>query len=182
MDNLDIEDIIRNAEIQKLKKKKRINSGDKGKRTERQLGKKLQKRFGFEFTRTLGSGNRWSQVTYLPKHAQQTFTGDLVCPTNFRWVIESKGGYDDIDPYTMLSQGHHKVDEWIEQAIKEAGHSDRDPLICWKKTRKAWVCMIQTKHLGKRRFKYSFKYKDWTLIPLNVILEFKDDFFFTEND
>tara|TARA_Y100000034_G_scaffold133997_1_gene201220 strand:- start:2103 stop:2651 length:549 start_codon:yes stop_codon:yes gene_type:complete len=182
MENLDIENIIQNAEIQKQKKKKRINSGDKGKRTERQLGKKLQERFGFEFTRTLGSGNRWGQVTFLPQHAQQTFTGDLVCPSNFRWVIESKGGYDDIDPLTMLTQGHHKVDEWIEQAIKESDHSERNPIICWKKNRKPWVGMVETKYLKGRRFKYSFKYKKWTLIPLDVVLEFEDEFFFTEGD
>src|SRR4051812_1913406 len=107
---MEIEDITTN-----LNKKKKKNSGDKGKRTERNLIKILEQRFGPGFSRTIGSGNRWGQGVHLPKHAKDTFTGDIVCPEGFKWVFESKGGYD-IDFNSVFSGGSAELDSFIEQA------------------------------------------------------------------
>ena len=176
--DLNFEDVIGDAE--KRKKKKKDSSG-KGKRGERNLGKVLKKRFGFEFTRTSGSGNRWGQVVFLPKHAQDTYSGDLVCPENFKFVIECKDGYGDIDLHTCFERGLKKIDEWMEQSIDEHLRCGRLPIIAWKKNYKPWLAMVRSEDLKNREFKYLLKYKDWCIMALCKLLDLEDDFFF-ENE
>jgi Holliday junction resolvase len=179
---LEVENIVENLKKSKEKKKRKANPGEKGKRFERNLAKLLKKRFGFDFTRTLGSGNRWGQCTFLPAHAHQTFSGDLVCPDNYLWVIECKGGYDDIDVYTLLARGcHHEIDEWIEQSDKESERSGRKPIICWKKSYKSWLAMVKTEDLKDKPEIY-LNYKEWSILALEKILAFDDGFFFKEDE
>ena len=92
--NLDLEDEFELDDIAPTPKKKRkADGGQKGKRGERELCKLFTKRFGKEFTRTIGSGNRWSQVASMPAHAKATFTGDICAPEGFLFSLESKNGY-----------------------------------------------------------------------------------------
>lgn len=77
-------------------KKRKADGMKKGNRTELELVKMLNRRFGGDFSRSVGSGNRWGQVQHLPRHAQEVFSGDLIVPEGFKWVLESKGGYQDI--------------------------------------------------------------------------------------
>jgi hypothetical protein len=172
-EDLDFEDVIENAE----KKRKKKNSGNKGHRGERNLCKVLKKRFGFEFTRTIGSGNRWGQVCFLPKFAQNVYSGDLICPENFKFVIECKDGYGDIDLHTCFEQGLKKIDEWMEQATDEHLRCGRLPIIVWKKDYKPWLAMIRKEDL-KGEFRYLLSYKDWYIMALSKILDLEDDFFF----
>jgi hypothetical protein len=89
-----VDDILKNKE----KKKKKVNGKQKGGRVERELTKILNTRFNCQdFSRSVGSGNRWGQVSHLPKHARDVFSGDLIVPANFIFCLESKGGYDGID-------------------------------------------------------------------------------------
>src|SRR4051812_39447411 len=101
--NMEIDDLFNRDD----KKKKKINSGNKGKNGERELCKLLTERFGQTFTRSVGSGNRWSQVANMPAHAIATYSGDLVPPSeSFLWVIECKMGYPDIDLSFALVDGN----------------------------------------------------------------------------
>lgn len=177
--DFEFEDVIGNAE--KAKKKKKDSSG-KGKRGERNLGKVLKKRFGFEFTRTSGSGNRWGQVVFLPQHAQQTYSGDLVCPENFKFVLECKDGYGDIDLHVCFERGLQKLDEWMEQATDEHLRCGRLPIICWKKDYKPWLAMVRREDLEGKEFKYLLNYKDWCIIALCKLLDLNDTFFFKKTN
>jgi len=188
-DDLEVDDILA------PKKKKRVNSKAKGKRGELLCGKELKKRFGFEFSRTLGSGNRWSQTAYLPKHASDTFTGDLVCPENFQWVIEAKDGYDDdIVLHNILAKGqtNAELEKWIKEVKDESRRSGRKPLICWKRKRLPWFCIIKVTDI-EGWFKpslfpaYSMNYGDkngvrWLIIQLDFLLSLPDEFFFKEEE
>jgi len=158
-------------------------------------GKELKKRFGFEFSRTLGSGNRWSQTAYLPKHASDTFTGDLVCPENFNWVIEAKVGYeDDIVFHNILAKANTNasLEDWIKEAKDESKRSGRKPLICWKRKRLPWLGILRVNDIDGW-FKpslfpaYCMHYMDnkgvlWLITQLDFILSLPDEFFFKEED
>lgn len=176
-DDLQLEDVVAEAE-KKKKRKRKVDSKAKGNRTERNLGKVLKDRFGFEFTRTLGSGNRWGQVFFLPSHAQQTFSGDLVCPENFRFVIECKGGYSEIDLHASFKSGLKEIDEWMEQAEDEAKRCGREPLICWKKNYKPWLAFVKGFEFDHPQFPFCMHYKEWLILPLKELLKYEDTFFF----
>lgn len=75
----------------KKRKKRKADGKKKGNRTELELVKVFNHRFGGGFSRSVGSGNRWGQVAYLPKHARDIFSGDLIVPKGFKWALESKG-------------------------------------------------------------------------------------------
>ena len=130
-DDYFIEDVL----DQLNKKKKKVDGKSKGNRTERNVVKILNDRFGTGFSRSIGSGNRWSQTNHLPKHAQDVFSGDLVVPQNFVFCIESKGGYNDIDVHGFFDSGNSQIDEFIKQAEQDAERCNRKPLLIWKKNR-----------------------------------------------
>jgi Holliday junction resolvase len=171
-DDLDIHDII----AQK-KERTTIKSGSKGKRKERELVKVLTDRFGAGFSRSVGSGNRWGQVSHLPKHAQDTFSGDLVCPEDFLWVFECKGGYNEIDLNNAFIGGITDLDAFLKQADEEKGRTGRMPMLCWKKDRRPWLAFVQTENLPKDfNFEYSMKYRGWTAVALEELLKTPDSY------
>ena len=173
MDNDDyvVEDIL-------MPKSKKKNSASKGKRRERELAGILTKRFKKTFSRSIGSGNRWSQVGHLPKHAKDTLTGDLCCPEGFSFVIESKGGYDDIDLNSAFAGGHREVDEFLEQVTVDSKRCDKKPILLWKKNRKPWLAILKTNELVGSSFEYKMDYRDWTIVALDDLLKLEDAFFF----
>ena len=74
--------------LEKLKKKKRVNSKAKGGAFERQIAKLLNEQFKTkEFNRTPGSG-AFATTHDLPEHI--TVAGDLITPLNFKFCIECK--------------------------------------------------------------------------------------------
>jgi len=170
------DDFIIDLDILKPKKKKK-NSTQKGKRVERTLVKLFTERFGDGFSRTIGSGNRWGQVAYLPKHAQDTFTGDLVTPAGFQFVIESKGGYDDIDLSSVFVSGNAQLDEFIEQVTAESERCGRKPIILWKKSRKPWLAFVRTDDLPHLDWTYRLVYRDWSAVALEELFKLPDEFF-----
>ncbi|RDJ35448.1 MAG: hypothetical protein DWQ19_11575 [Crenarchaeota archaeon] len=180
-DDLDIEDITQN-----LNKKKKIKSGVKGKRGERQVINDLNKRFakliaenpsGGGFSRTVGSGNRWGQNVNLPKHALDTFVGDIVAPINFKFVIESKKGYNDIDLFNCFTGKCRELDEFLQQATDDAGRSGKKPMLVWSKDRKDKVVFIRDEDIGEVTGIY-LKYNGWTGVLFKSLLKRPDKFFF----
>jgi Holliday junction resolvase len=168
---MEIEDITAN-----LNKKKKKNSGTKGKRTERSLCKILSERFGPGFSRTIGSGNRVWQVGNMPKCAQDTFTGDIVTPEGFLWTFESKGGYD-IDFNSIFGGGSAELDSFIKQVELEGNRTGRKPVIAWKKDRRPWLVILKTADLNKTDWPFRFIYRDWSVIALNDFLTAEDSYF-----
>ena len=176
-DDFVVDDIVANRKRSK-KNQKKINGKKKGSRVERELSKILNKRFDCEdFSRSVGSGNRWGQVNHLPKHARDVFSGDLIVPSNFKFCLESKGGYDGIDLNGVFSHGSSELDNFLEQAVSDAARCGRKPMLCWKRTRKSWLAFVKTAEISDLNFKYSLKYRDWTAVLLDDLLELGDEFF-----
>ncbi len=172
----DIEDIL------SPKIKQGINGGRKGKRVEREICKILTKRFGESFSRSVGSGNRWSQAN-LPKYARDVYSGDLVPPIlkngkHFLFCVESMGGYSGIDLDSIFIKGNKELDKFMEQVSNDSKRCGRKPLLVWKRDRQPWLAFLHTKELEGRQFKYKLHYGEWTCIALEHLLCLEDSFFF----
>lgn len=181
MDDLEVEDLMADDG----KEKKRVNGKRKGNRVELELCKLLEKHFGRAFSRSVGSGNRGSQVSYMPSHARKTFTGDICVPEGFKWVVECKGGYDnDVDFSSVLGGGCFRIDEFIKQSKKDEKQSGRKPMICWKRTRKPWIVFVKKSHVDVKNFKHHFAYNDWIVVSLNELLSLysEDSFWFDSTE
>jgi hypothetical protein len=179
----DVEDILACMD-----KPKKIKSGQKGKRTERELVHILNERFKDilsknptwgGFSRSIGSGNRWGQQVNLPKHAEDTFSGDLTCPEHFLFIFESKGGYNDVDLNAAFDGGHKQIDDFLKQVSDDANRTGRKPLLVWKKDRKPRLCFIRlTDVVDEKVFTYRMHYREWLAVNFDEVLKFPDDYFF----
>lgn len=170
-DDYEIEDLSKS-------RKKGINSGRKGKGAERELCKILAARFNKPFSRSVGSGNRWGQVSNLPQHAKQTFAGDICCPEEFKWVIESKCGYEEDIDLNSFDSGISRIDKFIKQSLNDSVLSGRNPIIIWKRKRKNWLCFLRSIDLPKNKYEYMIIYRDWVCISLEDLLRSDDSYFF----
>jgi len=177
-DDFDNDDFATEDLIGKPKRKRKADGKKKGNRTELELVKVLTKRFGEGFSRSVGSGNRWGQVNHLPKHAREVFSGDLIVPKQFRFVIESKGGYNGIDLNSIFVRGNSELDGFLDQVTKDSKRCGRKPMLAWKKTRKPWLVFVHTKELAGRSFKYRLLYGKWSVVALDELLKLEDAFFF----
>jgi len=175
--DLQIENILEEKTV-----KKKINAKKKGNRVELTLCKLLTKHFDQEFSRSVGSGNRWSQVHHMPEHAKKTLVGDICVPENFKWVIECKGGYDEID-LNGIFDGNARLDSFMEQSENDESQSGRQPMICWKRSRKPWLAMIKTEHIVDFDFEVIACYKNWKIVKLDDLLQNTDEkYWFRKED
>jgi hypothetical protein len=179
-EDIDVENIFE-------EKKKKIKSGKKGKRVELEVVKDLNARFSEilsknpdwgRFSRSVGSGNRWSQNVHLSKAARDTYSGDIVCPENFNFALESKGGYNDIDLCTVFGGGQAELDSFLKQAEGDAERCGRKPMLLWKKDRKPRLAFLKTVDLPGRHFATRLAYRDWTAVSYVELMEEGDGFFF----
>lgn len=180
---MEIDNILCNMESRMPKKK----SGAKGKRCELEVVKILNERFKKillknpdwgKFSRSAGSGNRWSQVAHLPKHARDTYGGDITCPDCFAFVLESKGGYNEIDLVSAFDGGHKEIDAFLKQSEDDAARTGRHPMLIWKKDRKPRLSFVKTVHLPDQQWEYSLTYRDWTAVRFQDLLKCNDSYFF----
>lgn len=175
-DDFAVEDIL-------VEKKARIKSGQKGKRAERELVHILNKRFQElllahpdwgTFSRSIGSGNRWGQGVSLSHSATNTFSGDLCCPTNFKFVIESKSGYNQIDLCCAFDGGCKELDDFLSQVTSDSERCKREPILIWKKDHKPRLAFLKS----TLQTNYALKYRDWNGYLLTDVLMLPDSFFF----
>lgn len=174
----EIDDVLANHEASRRKKK--VNSGDKGHRAERALCKLLSARFAAPFERSVGSGNRWSQVKDLTSSGKDVLVGDVVCPDGFAWVLESKSGYEDkIDLHSFFAKGNATVDGFIAQVSADAERSGKQPMLLYKRNLRPWICFVPTPLLPNGvEFEYSLRYRGWTAVSLERLLKAPDVYFF----
>jgi hypothetical protein len=179
-EDIDVENILE-------EKKKKIKSGKKGKRVELELVKDLNNRFSEilsknpdkgKFSRSVGSGNRFGQNVHLSKAAKDVYSGDIVCPEGFRFALESKGGYNDIDLCTLFGGGQSELDSFLKQAERDAERCGRRPMLLWKKDRKPRLAFLKTSDLPSREFTCSLTYGDWVGVPYSELIQERDNFFF----
>jgi hypothetical protein len=179
----EIEDLIANHEAAKQKKKK-VNSGDKGDRAERNLCKLLSARFhGLPFSRTSGSGNYWARGIELTESAKDCLVGDLVGPDNFGFVIESKCGYEkEVDFHSLFLKGNSKLNEFFDQVTADSNRSGKKPLLVYKRNLRQWLAFVPTSLLPEgMTFDYQLIYREWTGVALERLLEAPDAYFFKED-
>lgn len=169
-EGLDIEDIVNK------KNTKKVNGNKKGKRTERQIVQKLKDRFGEGFSRSVGSGNRWAQTSYLPEHAKQTFTGDICCPEGFLWIFECKGGYSEIDIHNFFANPNAEFEGFLAQAENDGKTVNKKPVVIWKKDRKPILAIYKQSDLT-HQFNPCMLYKDWCIVNFDDFLKLPDNIF-----
>jgi hypothetical protein len=117
----------------------------------------------------------------LSEEAKLLLTGDIVCPPKFRYTIESKHGYGEIDLCNVFDKGHRLIDEFMDQAQRDGDRINRKPMVCWKKDRQPVVAFLKQIDLPDfREFKFHLCYNAWVAVSLTELLK-KDDNFFFEN-
>jgi hypothetical protein len=180
-DELEIDDL---AFLAENSQKKKVNSKKKGNRGELTLTKILGDHFGQTFSRSLGSGNRWGQVSNLPEHAKETLLGDICAPKGFRWVIEAKNGYEDVMDLTGVVAGKEckQLDKFIAQSSHDNEQSGRSPIIMWKAARKPWITFVRDQDFPPNiDFAARLHYKGWVGVSLDELLKKTDTgFWFAE--
>jgi hypothetical protein len=174
------EDLLIENIIAHKKTKEKVDGKAKGNRTELGLCKLLSEHFGTEFSKAPGSGAIATiRESRLPEHAKKTLTGDICVPEKFKWVIESKGGYEDDINFTNVldGKGISRIDEFIEQVTRDSIYCGRKPIICWKRNRKPWAAMIWDCELdtsSRCKFAYRVHYRDWVIVSLEDLLRFTE--------
>lgn len=167
-------------------KKKRVRCDIKGKSRERELVKKLNSRFEEfiknnptkgAFSRSVGSGNRWGQRVSLSENSVNTYAGDITCPDGFKFVIESKKGYNKIDLVNCFSGKCSELDEFLKQVSSDAERTKRKPLLIWKKDRKEDIAFLRESDLPNKPKLYLL-YNGWIATTFDFILSHPDNFFF----
>lgn len=131
-DDFDLTSLIAN-------KKKRKNSRTKGNSFERKVAGILNEHFNTtEFMRSPGSG-AFSTTHNLPEHLK--FSGDLITPKNFRFIIECKKGYNKEN---LGSAFNNKSDllNFIRQADRDARKIHKEFLIVFQQDRKDILCIF----------------------------------------
>ena len=124
-----------NYDISSLKKKKKVNSRAKGSTFERGIAKTLNDRFN---TRTPGSGAFASTHT-LPDHLK--IYGDLITPQTFKYCIECKKGYNNINLYSIYN---YSSDIWkfIDQCEKDSEKCCKLPMVIFKQDRQPTLAIV----------------------------------------
>jgi len=154
-----------------------MNNKKKGNRNELFVAKLLSKRFGQTFQRVPMSGG-WATTNNLQetrKDAIQFFTGDIICPPDFRFSIEVKSRVS-FNFWDLLNKEDGEIDSWIKQAEEEARISkkeflliirinNRKPFVIFKDTTSAiYPCLI---------------YKEiYVIMRMDYLLDYPDAFFF----
>jgi hypothetical protein len=133
------------------------------------------------FSRSVGSGNRWGQKVVLSKEAANTYGGDLTCPTSFKFTVESKGGYNDVDLCCAFDGGCKQIDAFLAQAEDDGNRTGRKPMLIWRKDRKPRIAFLKSGEVpaeNESKFTFTMKYREWTAYHLVDILTLPDHFFF----
>jgi len=189
MDDLNVEDIWENNQGPK-----RRNSGRKGKRGELNLAKLFAARFKQPFSRVPQSGAIGS-TRAMSDHVKEAYVGDIVTPQHFRFCLEVKHGYSEINLINVIGHGGNKtLDGFLAQATKDAERIKRQPLLCWKQDRLPWLGFLKAGSLQlaaeidsleladqiDKACPVSLGYREWTGVDLVTLLEdFPDTFWFT---
>lgn len=165
------------CDISKIKSKgKRINSRTKGNSFERKVCNILNKRFNTDhFNRSPGSG-AYATIRNLPKEYQ--IHGDLITPSNFKFSIECKKGYNDVNIDSLLNK-KSSIWKFIDQAINDSRKSNKLPLIVYQQDRRDILILAQVGVFVKKKKKISFP--GWEIYTLKDALGFEDSEWFVDS-
>jgi hypothetical protein len=132
-DNFDLTEITK-------KTRKKVNSRQKGSSFERGISKLLNDTFNTdEFCRSPGSG-AFATTHKLPEYLK--IYGDLITPENFRFTIECKKGYNNINIYSLLDYSS-KFWEFLAQSEKDSKSSKKESMVIFKQDRKPTLAIVK---------------------------------------
>jgi hypothetical protein len=154
-----------------------VNSKKKGNRVELQMAKILTDRFGQTFKRVPMSGAFGTINAHenIREDVKEILSGDLICPTGFRFSVEVKSRLDFNFWDLIADETVNEIDDWIKQAENDAKISNKEPLIIFKaNNRKPFVLF------PKRMKKGKLTYGDYTILRLDYFLAIRDQFFWRE--
>lgn len=154
-----------------------------------ELAKILTERFGQEFKRVPMSGawgtrNREIEVR---EDAMQILSGDIMCPENFKFSVESKGRID-FNFWDMLNAETKglDIDEWILQAKNDAAAVHKEALIYVKVNRRKPFVLYPSKldedfrnrPETRKLFGKVIEYQGMRVLRFDYFLELPNEFFF----
>jgi hypothetical protein len=141
------------------KKPKRKNSRTKGNAFERQIAKILNDRFNTtEFSRSPGSG-AFATTHSLPEHLK--IYGDLITPEKFKFCIECKKGYNNLNLYSLYNYSS-EFWKFIEQSEKDAEKCSKLPMVIFKQDRQPVLAIIPKAIAFEENIKYIEIHKNKT--------------------
>ena len=141
------------------KKPKRKNSRTKGNTFERQIAKILNDRFNTtEFSRSPGSG-AFATTHSLPEHLK--IYGDLITPEKFKFCIECKKGYNNLNLYSLYNYSS-EFWKFIEQSEKDAEKCSKLPMVIFKQDRQPVLAIIPKDISFEENIKYIEIHKNKT--------------------
>ena len=157
-----------------------MNSKKKGNRVELEFAKILSNRFNDTFRRVPASGAHGTNLanTNLRQDAKEILTGDIICPQWFEFTVEIKSRID-FNFWDLLNRDtENEIDQWIEQAKREAIVANKEWFIIVKINNKKPFIILNNNHL----IDYDLTYKkNYGIIRFDYFLKLSDIFFGKDN-
>lgn len=157
----------------------KINASAKGKTGERECVKILNKKFGEKmFARAvssgawIGAGNRHRAQT-LTEEQRLAFSSDLICPVNYKFVIEHKSYQDKATIWDFFNE-KSVLNIWMKQVESDAEFVHKEPLLVIKYNNKKRIVFTKVKPKN-----FIFMFKDWYCLWFEDLLNNEDrEYFF----
>jgi len=163
------------------------NPKQKGNRFEAQTAQMLSERFkpllGVEkgFRRNIDSGSFYggSNTHRMESHnLDYAIFGDIVCPREFRFIIECKH-YATAPNLATVFAGSKQWDGWIAEAEHDSNSSEKDWLLVIKYNRVKPLSICRTSTLNNNQVGNTMSYGDNYVVTLwDNLLELDDGFWF----
>lgn len=159
------------------KRRKGINSKNKGSTAEREVSKILNDRFvGYTFARSVQSGaytggSNSSRADALTEEQKLVFSGDIRIPVNFKFTIEHKF-YKEISFWDLFNESSD-LHKWFKQAQHDADQVNKSPMLVCKFNNKKRIVFIHEKPTEP-----VFNHLGWNCYWFEDLLTQPDFFFF----
>ena len=157
----------------------KINAKQKGNRNELECVKLLNEKFGDKmFARAvssgawIGAGNRHRAQT-LTEEQQLAFASDIICPVDFKFVIEHKAYQDKATIWDFFNE-KSDLNTWMKQVESDADFVKKSPLLVIKYNQHKRIVFTKIKPKN-----FTFIFKDWYCLWFEDLLnnESKEYFF-----
>jgi len=171
-----------NFDLSKLKKKKRLNSKNKGNTFQRKVAGLFNERFKTtEFCPTPGSG-AFATTHNLPEYLK--IHGDLITPQGFYFSLEMKKGYNKENLGSLFKDNSAFWEFW-DQTVRDAKAGKKEPLLIIQQDRQKVLAIFRD---VSYRYTIQSKYLVFlirgddhlTICELSDFFTLPDEFFFTE--
>jgi hypothetical protein len=161
----------------------KINGKSKGNTFERKIANKLSDRFkevtgkDQSFRRNADSGSFFggkNQQRAQTHDLEKATFGDIICPNEFNFSIECKH-YKTAPSFKSIVEGKvTQWDAWLSQAEQDAVNSGKKVMLIIKYNNVDEAVFV----MGEFADKTILKYKGYSLLSLDNLLSFEDNYFF----